>query len=306
MSVIGGTYPNPGDGDRCDLAADIYAQHNIWTGGVNNTGQPPQDTYWAVYNPNVTSNVVPVDVYSIVGGTKNGGATQLSPKGGYDSGTPGTGLGALLARKGPTTTRSATRVVSTGPPTVGTSPTGTTSPSNGLSKGAIAGIVVGGVIGFALIALIWLIISNRVRRRREARRNSQMTQAPGYPSGHGVAPGYSASPGYTAAPVPVTSPAQTSVSWDPPPAEMYADAGLSPVSAKHDSQVYYPPTGSPAMVPVEMADNRGPQPTTTTSSIHAPSPTAPGASPNFTNPADHNWQSYQELPVEGGVGSAPT
>jgi hypothetical protein len=301
MFVIGGTYPNPGDEDSCDLAADIYAQHNIWTGGVNNTGQPPKDIYWAVYNPNVTSNVVPVDVYSIVGGTKEGGAVQISPKGGYDSGTPDTGLGALLGRKGPSTTRSATRVVSTSSPTGSTSPTHTsTPPSHGLSKGAIAGVVVGGVVGLVLLAFVWLIISKRVRRRREERRNSQMTQIPGHPGGYGGAPGY------TVAPFPVASPAHTSASWGPPPAEMssgndkaYTDARLSPVSAKQEPQVYYPPPAeAPTMVPVEMAHSRSPHPTTTVSSFHTPPPITPETSPNFTNLSDHNWQSYQAPPAQ--------
>jgi hypothetical protein len=301
MFVIGGTYPNPGDEDICDLAADIYAQHNIWTGGVNNTGQPRQDIYWAVYNPNITTNVVPVDVYSIVGGTKEGGAVQLKPKAGYDSGSADTGLGALLSRKGPTTTRSATRVFSTASPTATTSPTPTnSSSSHGLSKGAIAGIVVGGVAGLALIAFVWLIISVRVRRRRQERRDSQMMQVSGYPSGHSVAPGY------TVTPISAASPAHTSGSWRPPPAEMpsgndevYTDARLSPVSANYKSQVYYPPPAeAPAVVPVqmtpvEMAHTRSPQPTTAASSTHAPSPIMPGISPNLTNLADNNWQSYQ-------------
>jgi hypothetical protein len=301
MFVIGGTYPNPGDEDTCDLAADIYAQHNIWTGGVNNTGNPPQDIYWAVYNPNVTSNVVPVDVYSIVGGTKNGGATQLTPKGGYDSGIPGTGLGALLARKGPTTTRSATREVQTSSPTQSASPTHTSSPSShGLSKGAIAGIAIAGVIALAVLAFVWFVLSKRIRRRREARRNSQMMQVSGYPGGHGIAPGYAATP------VPVPYPSHNPGSWGPPPAEMgsaqdkaYADARMSPMSAKHDSQVYYPPPVEvPGMGPVEMAQTRSPPPQTATpSTTHAPSPVAPGASPNFTHVADHNWQTYHAPPT---------
>jgi hypothetical protein len=273
----------------------------MWTGGVNNTGQPPADTYWAVYNPNITSNVVPVDVYSVVGGDKNGGATQLTPRGGYDSGTPGTGLGALLARKGPTTTRSATRVVSTSSPT-GTSSSNASGSSHGLSKGAIAGTVIGALVGSALVAFGWFIISKRVHRRRQQRRESQTMQQ--QMGGYGVAPGY------VVAPIPIASPANSAMAWVPPPAELssgnpkaYAEARVSPLSSdKTGSQIYYPPPGeAPIMAlvaaPVEMAHSRSPPPVTTRSATDSPSLVATGTSPNFSNLEDHHWQSYEAPPA---------
>ncbi len=68
MMVIGGTYP---DSDECDGAKELWGQHNLFTGTADNVGN--NDSYWANYDPNITSNVVPVDVYNVVGGDKNGG-----------------------------------------------------------------------------------------------------------------------------------------------------------------------------------------------------------------------------------------
>jgi len=173
MFVIGGTYPNPGDASTCDLASDAWAQHNLWTGTTGNIGN--NDTYWALYNPNVTSvNVVPVDVYTIIGGDKNGGATMVSPKSGYD--IPHGGLQTLLTRKPTFAVRTPSRAIptSTGPPTPSPSPPA--SSSGALSTGAIVGIVVGAV-ALCLIIAVWCIIGRRVNRRREQRRQSRMFQA---------------------------------------------------------------------------------------------------------------------------------
>jgi hypothetical protein len=117
MMVIGGSYPAS---DMCDLASQYWAQHNLWTGTLGNEGNNVNGTYWALFNPNLTSNVVPADVYNIVGGNKDGGATQLSPKAGYDPGNS-PGLDTLLRRK-PTFTRTPTRVVYKKRPTKTTTP----------------------------------------------------------------------------------------------------------------------------------------------------------------------------------------
>lgn len=194
MMVIGGTYP---DSDMCDLSQSIWAQHNLWTGGVNNTGQPPQDIYWAQYNPNVSSNVVPVDVYKLVGGDKNGGATLLTPENGYDSGgNTGTGLAALLARKPNFQNRTATRSIPCSQscqPTSSTTSTNSPSPRP-LSIGAIVGIVIAGVVVLGLILSGWWLVRKRVQRRLQLQRQSQMTATPMYPSPYGGAVPFVASP----------------------------------------------------------------------------------------------------------------
>ncbi|KAK2686234.1 hypothetical protein QWA68_014713, partial [Fusarium oxysporum] len=165
MLVIGGTYP---DTDNCDLAYNIWAQHNFWTGTLHNEGD--NKTYWAQYEPNVTSNVVPVDVYSVVGGNKEGHATLKGPKDGFDSGN--SLLQTLMARRPSIAQRTPTRQLT--PPT--NSPGPVSSGSGRLSTGAIVGIAIGSAVGLALVLLIWFYIGRRVIRRRNERRQSEMMQ----------------------------------------------------------------------------------------------------------------------------------
>ena len=174
MMIIGGSYP---DSDICDLAQQYWAQHNLWTGTLGNEGDNVNDTYWALFNPNLTTNVVPDDVYNIVGGNKDGSATQLSPTAGYDQGTSPE-LDTLLKRK-PTFTRTPTRVVSTSTPTNTSTPTSTPNPpsSNKLSTGAIVGIAIGCAAAAVIILVVWYIIGMRLfKKRKEAYRQSQMTE----------------------------------------------------------------------------------------------------------------------------------
>ena len=182
MIVIGGSYP-PDTGIVCDLASQYWAQHNLWTGTLGNEGDNVNDTYWALYNPNLTSNAIPQDVYNIVGGNKDGSATQLAPTAGYDQGNS-PGLDTLLKRK-PTFTRTPTRSVSA--PTNSTTPTQTSSPSSSkkLSTGAIVGIAIGCAAAAVIILVAWCIIGRRLyKKRREAYRQSQMTQQSTMPLGY--------------------------------------------------------------------------------------------------------------------------
>lgn len=211
MMVIGGTYP---DSDRCDLAQDIWAQHNIWTGGVNNTGDPPQDTYWAVYSPNVSSNVVPIDVYRLVGGDKNGGATLLTPKNGFDTGNnTGTGLAALLARKPNFQTRTATRSIpctQSCPSTPATSTATNSQAPHRLPTGAIVGIAIGGAAGLALVLCGWWLLAKRHhQRRRQLDRRSDMTHISAHHSS------------YNGAMSPTLSPESRQGTWSPVPQGHY-------------------------------------------------------------------------------------
>ncbi|KAG5811542.1 hypothetical protein H9Q74_004638 [Fusarium xylarioides] len=171
LFVIGGTYT---DTDACDLAYDAWSMHNFWTGTNNNAGN--NETYWAIYNPNITENVVPVDVYNVTGGNKKGGAKSVAPKDGFDEGNKP--LQDLLGRRPDIAERSPTRSIpsTTGTSTASPKPTETNSPDSKLSTGAIVGIAIGGAAGLAIILLIWFCIGKKVNRRREERRQSSMTQ----------------------------------------------------------------------------------------------------------------------------------
>ncbi|PVH92279.1 hypothetical protein DM02DRAFT_700347 [Periconia macrospinosa] len=212
MMVIGGTYPNS---DKCDLAPSIWAQHTLWTGGVNNTGAPPDDIYWAQYSPNASSNVVPIDVYRLVGGDKNGGATLRTPKNGYDTGNnTGTGLAALLARKPNFQNRTATRSIpctqSCPSPTGSTTPTGSPPSSRHLSTGAIVGIAVGGAAGLAFLLCAWWLLAKRHhQRQRQPHRQSDMTQIAAHPSS------------YNGAMSPTVSPQSPQGTWSSGPSQCY-------------------------------------------------------------------------------------
>ncbi|KAI1034802.1 hypothetical protein LB504_004425 [Fusarium proliferatum] len=169
--VIGGTYT---DTDACDLAYDAWSMHNFWTGTNNNAGN--NETYWAIYNPNITENVVPVDVYNVTGGNKKGGAKLAAPKDGFDEGNKP--LQDLLGRRPEIAERSPTRSIpsTTGTSTASSKPTETNKPDSKLATGAIVGIAIGGAAGLAIILLIWFCIGKKVNRRREERRQSSMTQ----------------------------------------------------------------------------------------------------------------------------------
>jgi hypothetical protein len=180
MLVIGGKFP---DTNICDTAAYAWGQHNLWTGEFNNLGDD-NETYWALFNPNVTTNVIPADIYNVVGGNKNGGATQHTPVAGFNQGDDI--LPTLLTRR-PTFTRTATRMVS-----FTTSPTSSPSPppssSRHLSGGVIAGITIGSIAAAIVITSVWIFCSRRVLKRRKERRQSQMTYTTtSHHSGYGPA-----------------------------------------------------------------------------------------------------------------------
>lgn len=174
LFVIGGTYT---DTDNCDLAVDAWSMHNFWTGTLHNEGD--NETYWALYDPKITENVVPADVYNVTGGDKDGGAKLTAPKGGFDDGNKP--LQDLFQRRPSIAERSPTRQVSSATAT-STATTGQSDgPKSKLSTGAIVGIAIGGAAGLSLLLLAWFCIGKKVIRRREERRQSAMTQIH-YPS----------------------------------------------------------------------------------------------------------------------------
>ncbi|CAI6089639.1 unnamed protein product [Clonostachys chloroleuca] len=171
MLVIGGTYTDTND---CDLAYEIWGQHNFWTGTSQNAGDNTS-YYWALYNPNITTNVVPIDVYNVTGGDKMGGANLTAPQKGFDPGNEL--LQTLFDRKPVIPDRKPTRDVNMN-----------SSDTSSLSGGAIAGIVIGSVAGLGLLLLAWYYLGKRVLHRREERRqerysiSSQTGNTPGLSS----------------------------------------------------------------------------------------------------------------------------
>ncbi|KAK3313668.1 hypothetical protein B0H66DRAFT_357773 [Apodospora peruviana] len=168
MVVIGGTYSNDTT-YSCD-ADSVWGQHNM------NLGEQNDDkAIWALYQPSLTSYVVPTDILTAVGGAETGGAKTTAPVSGFDA----PDLSVLMTRKATINTRSATRDVSTATAT----PTHTTipGPDPHLSGGAIAGIVVGSVAGIAvLLAGCCLYIRRRQSHYSGPRRGSEPAhQQPG-------------------------------------------------------------------------------------------------------------------------------
>ncbi|KAJ0144351.1 Lignostilbene-alpha,beta-dioxygenase isozyme III [Fusarium oxysporum f. sp. albedinis] len=130
----------------------------------------------AIYNPNITENVVPADVYNVTGGNKKGGAKLAAPKDGFDEGNKP--LQDLLGRRPEIAERSPTRSIhsTTGTSTASPKPTETSNPDSKLSTGAIVGIAIGGAAGVALLLFVWFCVGKKINRRREERRQSSMTQ----------------------------------------------------------------------------------------------------------------------------------
>ena len=159
MFVIGGHYL-PGT-DNCDGAQLIWGQHDFWTGTFNNSGN--SDIFWALYDPNVTSYVVPIDVYGVVGGDENGNATLLSPRSNYDPGN--SDLEALLKLK-PTFCRGQK------------TPNNCTQSSthSHISTGVIVGIAIGSVAALVLLVFGLYLARKRAQMRKEERRRLEMTQ----------------------------------------------------------------------------------------------------------------------------------
>ncbi|KAH7129156.1 hypothetical protein EDB81DRAFT_846090 [Dactylonectria macrodidyma] len=258
LMVIGGTYT---DTDNCDLAYDIWAQHNFWTGTFNNQGN--NETYWAQYDSSVTSNVVPVDVYSVVGGDKNGNAKLKKPKAGFDSASRPI-LEELMGRRPSISQRTPTRSITV--PTNLSTPS--PSPSSGLSTGAIVGIAIGGAIGLALILLAWFCIGRRVVRRREERRRSEMRQYSIVSSTAGV-PGMASPHTFMGMPIGAGSP---ELATPPPPSELPtqqdSNMGMGIVIVSELPQPQNRMDHKGAVSPVHMAPSQG----------HSPAP-APSLTP---------------------------
>ncbi|KAF2873284.1 hypothetical protein BDV95DRAFT_593628 [Massariosphaeria phaeospora] len=131
MIIMGGHFTNFTD---CDVPL-IYGQHGLDLGKSNANGAK-----WAAYNASVTQYNVPSEIISSIGGGATGGATNLTPKGGFGH----RDLQVQMTRAYKPTGRAPTRNIPTA--------TGATAPeSSGSNRGAIIGGAVGGGIGGLLM-----------------------------------------------------------------------------------------------------------------------------------------------------------
>ncbi|KAH7236542.1 hypothetical protein BKA59DRAFT_503984 [Fusarium tricinctum] len=164
MLVIGGTYSNATD-KVCDVPS-IQGAHNMNLGKQNK-----EDAIWALYQPKLTTYVVPIDIRTAVGGSSAGGATETTPVSGFDA----PDLAVQMERTAGSGTRTATRATATG--TKKTAPPAQTSnpPSSGLSTGAIAGIAVGCSVVF-ILALAGCVVL--IYRRRKYHGQGRVVAAP--------------------------------------------------------------------------------------------------------------------------------
>lgn len=156
MIVHGGFFPLT---DECDDKVR-WGLHNM-----DMSKQNKDKSYWAEYEPDKKTYVVPDDIIKVVGGKSDGRATKNTPKDGFMH----RDLKALMTRKAEVASRSPTRNV--GSSTAEPASDSDTGPV--LSTGAIAGIAVGGAAVVVAIVvgcfLLW-------RRRRSTKPGSATTQ----------------------------------------------------------------------------------------------------------------------------------
>lgn len=215
MFVIGGTFTNM---TQCDLE-DIWGQHTFWTGTLNNDGD--NETYWAGYNENITTNVVPKDIYSVVGGDKEGGATVRKPEGGFDASNKP--LENLFGRDAVIKERTATRPT-TGPTSAATDDPAPDDDDGKLSTGAIVGIAIAGAVGLALLLLGWFCIAKRVNHKRKERMQAQQQEQQWRQTSYSVVSSMPGAPSMVGGMAPSMMSHQTGPRatgpWTPPPSEL--------------------------------------------------------------------------------------
>lgn len=158
MIVMGGNFTNT---TACD-APTVGAQHNLNLGQANILNDK-----WYQYLPNLTEYSVPSAILSVTGGSANGGASNLSPIGGWSD----SALSVYFGQKARFDTRTPTRYI----------PLATQAPSSGGPKpniGAIVGGAVGGVVVLIVIAvLIWWCL----RKRKNTKVKELHEQPPAQP-----------------------------------------------------------------------------------------------------------------------------
>lgn len=163
MLIIGGNFPLSTD---CDVPSQ-FGTHNLDLGEQNTKKEP-----WQLFDSNLTTYTVPDAVVKVVGGRKDGGATKREPEKGWAH----PDLKVLLTREAKFAARTATRSVP--------SATGSSDVNRGgtdLSKGAIAGIAIGGAVAIvaALVGACWFIRRHRQRRILDRKNRREKSLADG-------------------------------------------------------------------------------------------------------------------------------
>ena len=153
MLVVGGLLTN--DTYMCD-AAEVWGTHNLNLGLENKA-----EAIWHLYEPTLTTYVVPVPILTAIGGRNTGGALYTEPPfTGFDSPQ----LAGVFGRTASLTPRTPTRDI--------TAPTGTSATAIRpmLNGGAIAGIVIGAI---AVLAVLLVSTACLVVRRRRSRQEQE-------------------------------------------------------------------------------------------------------------------------------------
>ncbi|KAK4237907.1 autophagy-related protein 3 [Achaetomium macrosporum] len=158
MIIIGGTFPTS---ERCDVP-EQYGVHNVDMGEQNR-----DKALWQIFATNITHYIVPDRLIQAVGGSADGGATKTAPATGFTD----PDLRVLMTRKATIPSRTPTRSISTA--TVAPEGDG----NKPLSKGAIAGITVGGV-GALVAFTLGVLFLIRCRRRLQARTKNPLALGP--------------------------------------------------------------------------------------------------------------------------------
>ena len=156
MLIIGGTFPAT---NTCD-APVVWGTHNLDLGQNN-----PEKAKWNLFNPNLTTYIVPSEILSVVGGSSTGGATATAPAGGWDD----RDLPVYFQQQATYAARTPTRVL----PTTQSAPNHSSKSDNG----AVIGGAVGGVIAFLLLVAVATFLCIRSRRGRQSNEELEMTQA---------------------------------------------------------------------------------------------------------------------------------
>ncbi|ROW17560.1 hypothetical protein VPNG_00897 [Cytospora leucostoma] len=231
MLIIGGTFPL--SDDACD-AAPQWGTHNLVLGHQDDANP------WQLYSPNLTTYAVPDAVTSVVGGQRAGGATRTAPSGGFDN----PDLRVLMTKTASIAARTPTRAVPGG-----SGSTSSSSSSGGggthLSRGAIAGIAVGGSVAL-IAALAGLCL---VARRRHRFRYG----AAGGGGGRGPS-GPKSSAGGSSAAYPYDGPG--SPAWSP--TSPHSGLGSTGVGGLHTPNSYYGPPDPFARRPSNINIQQGP------------------------------------------------
>jgi hypothetical protein len=227
MLIIGGSNSNATTYE-CDVDS-IWGTHNM-----NLAKEDPEHAIWAAYQPSLTTYAVPNDITAAVGGNGEGQATMTAPPTGFDA----PDLAVLATRKAKPATRTPTRPIPSA--TQPSSP-----PKKKLGKGALAGIVVGAIVGALLIGFAAFCLFRHLRRDKPQRTpelpgqppmqqehyQHQQSQQPHYYDAH--------SPGIHQY---GTSPTLTNPSYIQPPPQAAAPVSELPASGAgtySSEQAYY-------------------------------------------------------------------